>query len=58
MKFVGAFLLVSGWLLILCSLSILRTGAARNAFILAGLVVEAAGLAIAIRAHLPERADR
>jgi hypothetical protein len=58
MKITGVLLLVTGWLLVLCALVMLSAPAARNAFVLAGIGVEALGLALAVRAHLPERADR
>lgn len=58
MKITGVLLLVTGWLLVLCALIMLPPGLARNAFVLAGLGVEAMGLTLAVRAHLPERADR
>jgi hypothetical protein len=58
MKITGVLLLVTGWLLVLCALIMLAAPAARNAFVLAGIGVEALGLTLAVRAHLPERADR
>jgi hypothetical protein len=58
MKIIGVLLLVAGWLLVLCALVMLASPAPRNAFVLAGLGVEALGLTLAVRAHLPERADR
>jgi hypothetical protein len=36
----------------------LKTGLARNAFVIAGIAVEALGLLLAVRAHLPVRSDR
>jgi hypothetical protein len=58
MKLTGALLLLAGWLLAICALIMLVAGPARNAFVLAGMGVEALGLALAVRAHLPLRADR
>jgi hypothetical protein len=58
MKITGALLLVAGWLLILCAISMLKAGAVRNAFVLAGVAVELLGLILAVRAHLPVRAER
>jgi hypothetical protein len=57
-KTAGAFLLVSGWLLVLCAIVMLAGGVTRNAFVFAGLGVEALGLVLAARAHLPGRAGR
>jgi hypothetical protein len=58
MKLTGVLLLVTGWLLVLCAIGMLNAGVARTAFVLAGMAVEALGLGLAIRAHLPLRADR
>ena len=58
MKVTGVLLLVTGWLLVLCAISILKSGAARNGFVLSGLAVEILGLVLAIRAHLPVRTER
>ncbi len=55
MKIIGVLLLVSGWLLVLSTLVMLRAGVARTAFIAAGLGVEALGFAIMIR---PPRAEQ
>lgn len=51
-------LLAAGWLLVLSALILLAAGVARNAFVLAGVGVEALGLVLAVRAHLPLRAER
>lgn len=53
MKLTGAGLMVAGWLLVLCALSLLKPGAALNGFVFAGLAVEGLGLVMAIRAHVP-----
>ena len=58
MKLTGALLLLAGWLLVICALIMLAAGPARNAFVLAGMGVEALGLGLAVRAHLPLRTDR
>jgi len=55
MKIAGLFLLVAGWLLVLAAVVLLPPGAAQGAFVLAGIAVEALGLALAFRAHLPVR---
>ncbi len=51
-------LLLAGWLLVICALIMLVAGPARNAFVMAGVGVEILGLVLAVRAHLPLRADR
>jgi hypothetical protein len=58
MKVAGVLLLIAGWLLVLCAISMLNAGAARNAFVMAGVGVEILGLILVIRAHLPVRAER
>ena len=59
MKPAGFLLLISGWLLVLAALAMLKDGAARVAFIVAALAVEALGLVLAVRSHLsPPRTDR
>jgi hypothetical protein len=57
MKLTGVLLLVTGWLLVLCAISMLKFGTARNVFVLAGIGVEALGLTLAVRAHLPVRSE-
>ena len=57
MKIAGFLLLVAGWLLVLAALAMLPSGVPRNAFMAAGMAVEATGLAIAAREH-PARGDR
>jgi hypothetical protein len=58
MKPAGFLLLISGWLLVIAALTILKDGPARGAFIAAGLAVEVLGLALAVRSHLsPPRPD-
>ena len=52
MKIPGFLLLIAGWLLVLSALVLLPRGIARNAFVFAGLAVEAIGLVFAARAHL------
>jgi hypothetical protein len=51
MKTMAGFLLVAGWLLVLCAVRMLADGIARNAFVSAGLGVEVLGLVVAVRAH-------
>ncbi|HKD06361.1 MAG TPA: hypothetical protein VKB79_10715 [Bryobacteraceae bacterium] len=58
MKIAGFLLLFSGWLLILAAIALLPAGMSRNIFALAGGSVEALGLILAVRSHLPVRSDR
>lgn len=52
MKIAGFLLLLAGWFLVLAALGLLAQGAARSAFVLAGLGVEVLGLVLATRSHL------
>ena len=58
MTFLGFTILVSGWLLVIATLVLLRPGVARNGFIVAALAVEALGLALVARAQIARKADR
>ena len=58
MTALGLLLLLSGWLLVLAALVLLRAELSRNVFMLAGAAVEALGLALVARAHMPFKADR
>jgi hypothetical protein len=53
MRIAGFLLLVTGWLLVLCALVLLRLSPAMVAFISAGLLIEVFGLALAVRSHMP-----
>ncbi len=52
MKTGGFLILLAGWFLILAALVLLPDGMARNAFIVAGLGVEAVGLFLAVKSHM------
>ena len=54
MKLMALLLLVSGWGIVLAALALLPEST-RAAFVLAGVAIEALGLALAFRAHLPPR---
>lgn len=51
MKIAGFLLLLSGWLLVVFAVMLLRTTASRGAFVLAGLGVQGLALVLAFRAH-------
>jgi hypothetical protein len=57
MKITGFLLLVSGWLLVIAAIILLKAGSAQNAFVLAAVAVEAVGLILVARAHLQPRGD-
>jgi hypothetical protein len=58
MKVMSFLLLAAGWILVLASLVILPSPASRAAFVLAGLAVEALGLALAFRSHTIPREEK
>lgn len=51
MRMSGFLLLPAGWLLVLAALAMLPPGMARNAFVIAGLALEATGLVLVVRSH-------
>ncbi len=55
MKIAAFLLLLAGWALVLSALSLLTRAVPRDAFVAAGMAVEALGLALAVRAHLIPR---
>jgi hypothetical protein len=60
MKLAGFLLLLSGWLIVLSALVLLAQAqaVARTGFVLAGMSVEALGLVLVVRWHLPRRGNR
>ncbi len=54
MKLAGFFLLLAGWVIVLAAIAVLPPGSARVAFLVAGLGVEALGMGLVVRAHMPE----
>jgi hypothetical protein len=52
MKIAGLLLLVAGWAIVVAAVALLPGPGARVGFVLAGLVVELFGLALAVRSHL------
>jgi hypothetical protein len=53
MKLAGFLLLPAGWVIVLTAIAILPPGSARGTFLFAGLGVEALGMGLVIRAHIP-----
>ena len=51
-RLVGFLLLLAGWGLVLTAIGMLKSGAPRTAFVLAGVAVELFGLVLLGRAHL------
>ena len=58
MKLAGFLLLLAGWILNLAAVILLSSALPRATFVLAGIAVEALGLALVIRAHLAFRKER
>jgi hypothetical protein len=58
MKLAGFFLLLAGGGLVLAAVSLLASSLPRTGFVLAGVAVEALGMVLVARAHLPEHGDR
>ena len=57
MKPLGFLLLLAGWILTLAAVVLLQPAVERVVFVLAGIGVEALGLALAFRAHRPVRGE-
>ncbi len=58
MKIAGFMLLLAGWAIVLAALLLLSTLGQRTSFILAGVAIEAVGMALLFRTHLIPRAER
>ena len=58
MKLMGFLLLGAGWLIVVAAVAMLRAAASMAAFVLAGVAVEALGLALAFRAHMLRREEK
>ena len=58
MKLPGFLMLVAGWAIVLAALVLLRSVPRQSAFVLAGLGVEAVGLVLVVRSHMPPRGAR
>jgi hypothetical protein len=58
MKLAGFFLLLAGGGLVLAAVALLASSLPRTGFVLAGVGVEALGMVLVARAHLPEHGDR
>ena len=58
MKLTGFFLLLAGGALVLTAVAMLASSLPRTTFVLAGVGIEALGLVLVGRAHLPEHGDR
>jgi hypothetical protein len=57
MKLAGFLLLVAGWAIVVSAVALLHSAGLRVTFVLAGVVVELLGLALAVRSHLVLEAE-
>ncbi len=55
MRLTGFLLLLAGWGIVLAALALLAPNGPRAPFILAGVAVEALGLVLVARSHIPRR---
>lgn len=58
MKYAGLLVMPSGFVIAVAALVLFADPARRAAFVFCGLLVEALGLAVAIRGHMLERGAR
>ena len=58
MKYAGLLVLPAGCFLTLAALVLFPDGTARAVFVACGLAIEALGLGVAIRGHMPAREAR
>ena len=58
LKPAGFLLLLTGWILVLSAIVLLRQDAARAGFVAAGMGVEALGLVLVVRSHIAPRPER
>ena len=58
LKPAGFALLLAGWGLVVAAIVLLNREVAREAFVAAGVAVEALGLVLVVRAHLAPKPER
>lgn len=58
MKLAGLLLLLSGWGIAMTAIAVLPSPPSRLGFFLAGMALEAIGLVLAVRGHIPVREGR
>jgi hypothetical protein len=57
MRFTGFLLLLSGWIIVLAAVVLLKASPQQVAFVLAGMGVEALGLVLVVRSHMIPRRE-
>jgi hypothetical protein len=58
MRYAGLLVMPAGFFLSIAAIVLFSDPMPRAAFVLCGLAVEAMGLAVATRGHMPSRGDR
>ncbi|MGA7108008.1 MAG: hypothetical protein WBV28_13095 [Terracidiphilus sp.] len=58
MKYAGLLVMPAGFLLAIAAVILFPDPAPRAAFVVCGIAVEAMGLTVAIRGHMPARGER
>ena len=58
MKYAGLLVMPAGFFLSIAAVILFPDPAPRAAFVVCGIAVEAMGLAVAIRGHMPVRGER
>lgn len=58
LKPAGFLLLLTGWVLVLSALAMLKKEAPRDAFVAAGMGVELLGLFLVVRSHVAPKPER
>ncbi len=58
LKPAGFVLLITGWILVLSAIVLLKAGVARTGFAAAGLIVELLGLLLVVRSHIAPKPER
>jgi hypothetical protein len=55
MRYAGLLVMPAGFFLAIAALVLFPASASRAAFVVCGLAVEALGLGVAVRGHMPQR---
>lgn len=58
MKLAGFLLLLTGWIIALAAVLMLKSGLPQTGFVVAGIGVEVEGLVVVVRSHLAPRRER
>lgn len=58
MKYAGLLVMPAGFFLSIAAIVLFPDPTLRTAFVLCGVAVEAMGLGVAVRGHMPSRGDR